>query len=102
VSVAAEIVPVSPEQATDVQTAVMERLRAFLHPLTGGLDSTGWDFGRQPHRSDLFALAEGTAGVDHIRRLVVTAVADEGNARPDRFLVYSGDHQIVMVGEGVE
>jgi predicted phage baseplate assembly protein len=99
VEVAAEIVPVSLDAATDVQAAVLARLSAFLHPLTGGLDGQGWNFGRQPYRSDLYALIEHVPGVDHVRRLTVTTEADDGVARPDRFLVYSGDHQITMAGE---
>lgn len=97
VSVTAEVVPLAPDAATDVQNAVIERLNAFLHPLTGGLDSTGWPFGRKPYRSDLFALIERTPGVDHVRRLIITEVDERGTARPERFLVYSGEHQITMV-----
>lgn len=96
VTVTAEIVPVSLEKATDVQTAVLARLATFLHPLTGGLAETGWAFGRKPYRSDFYALLEDTRGVSHIRRLVVT---EAGDVRADRFLVYSGDHQITMVGQ---
>lgn len=95
VIVTAEIVPVSLEAATDVQTAVMTSLATFLHPLTGGLDGQGWAFGRKPYRSDLYALIESTPGVDHVRQLIV---AEEGNVRPARFLVYSGDHHITLIG----
>jgi hypothetical protein len=98
VTVTAEIVPVSIEAAADVQAVVLARLAAFLHPLTGGLDGQGWAFGRKPYRSDLHALIEGTPGVDHVRYLSVTEKADDGLG-VDRFLVYSGDHQIIMVSE---
>jgi predicted phage baseplate assembly protein len=94
VAVTAEVVPISPEAAGNVQVAVLTRLAAFLHPLTGGLDKQGWAFGRKPYRSDLYALVEGTRGVDRVRWLTV---AEECGVRPDRFLVYSGDHQITMV-----
>lgn len=97
VNVNAEIVPVDMARATDVRTAVIERLQAFLHPLTGGLDGKGWAFGRTPYRSDLFALIERISGVDHVRRLVI---AEEGATETARFLVYSGEHVISMVGGG--
>jgi hypothetical protein len=96
VTVSVEVVPVVPEAATDVQTAVTAQLAAFLHPLTGGLDGAGWAFGRKPYRSDLYALIEHTPGVSYVRRLAVEEQPDEGVARPERFLVYSGDHEIVM------
>jgi hypothetical protein len=98
VDVRAEVVPQRLEAVTDVQTAVHERLRAFLHPLHGGPDGKGWDFGRKPHRSDLYALIEETPGVDHVRRLEVAETAREGGARPGRFLVFSGDHEITLSG----
>lgn len=98
VDVRAEVVPQRLEAVTDVQTAVHERLRAFLHPLHGGPDGEGWDFGRKPHRSDLYALIEETPGVDHVRRLEVTETPREGGARPGRFLVFSGGHEITLSG----
>jgi predicted phage baseplate assembly protein len=98
VTVTAEVVPHVLEAASDVQTAVLERLSAFLHPLTGGFDGRGWELGRKPYRSDLFALIEGTPGIDHVRRLAVSEVAREGGARAERFLVYSGEHAITVTG----
>lgn len=98
VSVQAEVVPVAPEEAADVQTAVHARLDTFLHPLTGGLDRAGWPFGRKPYRSDLYALIERVPGVSYVRRLAVDETPDTGGARDDRFLVYSGDHEITMAG----
>jgi predicted phage baseplate assembly protein len=59
----------------DVADAVGDRTRAalarFLHPLTGGPRGEGWAFGRKPHRSDLYALLEGVAGIDHVEALTV-------------------------------
>ncbi|HEX9374158.1 MAG TPA: putative baseplate assembly protein, partial [Roseiflexaceae bacterium] len=98
VSVTAEVAPVSIEAATDVQTAILAALDAFLHPLTGGIDGAGWAFGRKPYRSDLYALVERVPGVSYVRLLVVDEQPDPGGARTDRFLVYSGDHQIAMSG----
>ncbi len=95
VTVMAEVAPRSLEAAADVQVAILTRLAAFLHPLTGGLDGQGWAFGRKPYRSDLYALIESTPGVNHVRRLTVT---EEGDVRPERFLVYSGSHLITMLG----
>jgi hypothetical protein len=95
VTVKSDVVPINPEQTGDVKTAVLERLEKFLHPLTGGLEGKGWAFGRKPYRSDLLALLEGTPGVDHLRSL---SVAEEGEVRPGRFLVFSGNHEISMTG----
>lgn len=98
VAVRAELVPVHMEAASNVQAAVLARLEAFLHPLTGGVTGTGWAFGRRPHRSDLYALVEGTTGVDHVRRLAVTTTAEAPEEGAKYALVYSGAHEVSIVG----
>jgi hypothetical protein len=98
VDVTAEIALRSIEGASAVEQAVERTLAAFLHPLTGGLEGEGWDFGRKPHRSDLFALIESIEGVDHIRRLDIAETEDQpGVTATGRFLVYSGKHTIRLV-----
>ena len=81
--------------ARDVDLAVRAALAAFLHPLTGGQEGCGWDFGRHPHRSDLYALLEAIPGVDHVRALSVSENVDRPGANDnDRFLVCSGRHSV--------
>ncbi|MGK7899309.1 MAG: putative baseplate assembly protein, partial [Xenococcus sp. (in: cyanobacteria)] len=96
VDITAEIALTSLEGATDIAQAVEERLEKFLNPLKGGFEKTGWDFGRQPYKSDLYRLIEGISGVDHVRSLKVNDDIEEpkGAKQTDRFLVYSGKHEI--------
>ena len=54
---------------------VEEAIRTFLSPLTGGVDGTGWEFGRAVFRSELYQLIEGIAGVDHVRQLLLNGHA---------------------------
>ena len=42
---------------------VRDRLTTFLHPLIGGVDGTGWDFGQPVYQSQLATLLEATEGV---------------------------------------
>ena len=98
VEVAADIVPVSLEDATNVETAVRARLAEFLHPLTGGPASAGWDFGRRPFRSDLFALIEALPGVDHVRTLSLVEKETLESPSPGAFLIYSGQHALTLAG----
>lgn len=97
VTVTAEVVPRSLDAATDVQSAISSRLAAFLHPLTGGPEGSGWAFGRRPFRSDLYSLVERTPGVDYVRLLQVDETGD-GTSQPETFLIFSGTHRITMVG----
>jgi len=52
-----------------VQQNVEQAIRSFLSPLTGGVDGTGWEFGRSVFRSELYQVLEGIAGVDHVHQL---------------------------------
>ena len=100
VDVAVELALRSLEGVSAVEAAALEALTRFLHPLTGGLDGTGWDFSRRPHRSDLFAWLEAVPGVDHVRSLQVTETEDRvGASRAGRFLVYSGAHTVALIYE---
>jgi predicted phage baseplate assembly protein len=100
VDVNAQIALVALEGASAVEQAVQQKLASFLHPLTGGLDGAGWDFGRKPHHSDVYALIEAVPGVDHIRSLVIHETEDQsGVSTTGRFLVFSGTHKIDLVFE---
>ena len=97
VTVTVEIALSSMEGASVVEQAVYQKLADFLHPLTGGSDNKGWAFGRQPHKSDFYALIEAVHGVDHIRFLSVSETEEQAGAiGTDRFLVYSGEHTIFL------
>ena len=96
VAVEVDLVPLASTSAAEVRGGVLAGLAAYLHPLTGGADGAGWDFGQRPHRSDLIALVEGLPGVDHVRHLAMAEAAD-GPILPGRFLVCSGDHRVTLV-----
>lgn len=72
VTVAATVVPASLAVADAVLSRVTAALDGFLHPLTGGREGQGWPFARIPHASDLYAVIEAVAGVDHVRVLKVS------------------------------
>ena len=98
VDVKVTIAVVSLESVSVVERVVGEKLASFLHPLTGGLEGRGWDFGRKPHRSDVYALLEAIPGVDHLRSLEITETEDQpGIGATGRFLVFSGSHTVSLV-----
>ena len=96
VAVEVDLVPLASASAAEVRGDVLAGLAAYLHPLTGGANGEGWDFGQRPHRSDLIALVEGLPGVDHVRHLAMAEAAD-GPILPGRFLICSGDHRVTLV-----
>lgn len=101
VNVVVEIALTSLEASSDVDVNVESALKKFLHPLTGGQDGNGWDFGRLPQKSDLFSLLEVIPGVDHIRGLNLTLISDRGEDADINkmrcFLIYAGTISITTV-----
>ena len=66
VSVTAEVCPVSIDMIVPLKNKILETLNRFLHPITGGFDHKGWDFGRGVYESDIYSLIEGIDGVDYV------------------------------------
>jgi hypothetical protein len=88
-----EIVPQSVANAGTVQANVLKALQQFFHPLTGGQQGSGWQFGRRPHHSDVYAVLEAVPGVRYVHALDIQpadAIIDQ------QTLIYSGTHQIEL------
>jgi hypothetical protein len=100
VSVRAEIIPVAPEDAARVEARVRTRLNRFLHPLTGGRDGSGWEFGATVYLSDIAALLEDTPGVDAVQFVQLMAGASVHGeyltVSPDQ-LPAAGDSQLKLI-----
>ncbi|MCL6590413.1 MAG: putative baseplate assembly protein [Firmicutes bacterium] len=56
-----------------IEGRVTENLRKFFHPLRGGPENAGWDFGRNVYQSEVYEVIENTAGVDYVTDLVLQA-----------------------------
>jgi len=94
VSIKVELV-ILPDCSAIVVENVQQVLNRFLHPLTGGDDKQGWQFGRVPHESDLYAQIKTVPGIDYIRHLEIVKKEDlEKIKNTERFLIYSGTHDI--------
>ncbi|MBU7005767.1 baseplate J/gp47 family protein [Phosphitispora fastidiosa] len=109
ISVSAAITAKTIDMVPLVENRVLKELDGMLHPLTGGLDGRGWEFGRLPRLSDFFALLEGIDGVDHVDVLTMVSRSESGqeirispNNQTDQempeygpnALVYSGKHVV--------
>jgi predicted phage baseplate assembly protein len=112
ISVTVDLYPVSLSVAATAEKNAVEQLSAFLHPLTGGLDGQGWQFGQVPCLSDILALLHGIEGVDHLENLklkveepesgtVIVVDTEETMFVPSPFtLVSSGEHDIRLKRKG--
>ena len=129
VTVETTVVVTSIEAADPAGDQSRTALERYLHPLTGGAAGQGWPFGLRPHASELSALLEAVAGVDHVRSLAVSYQPEtedperklalerilqrsltEASDQPererdlqswlDRALIYSGPHEVSVALEG--
>ena len=77
-------------------------LSTFLDPIVGGPSGLGWPFGRDVFRSEILALIDGVAGVDHVTALELVAEGCEplcGNiCVSPTSLVTSGTHSVTLEG----
>jgi len=100
VDVDCEIAVSDPGVAAEIEPAAKSALDRYLHPVTGGPRGMGWDFGREPKRSDFFGLLEEIPGVSHIRELRVSLIPDRpGSEKTGRFLICSGNHKVTTTLE---
>jgi len=89
--------------AVAVRQDIEAALRAFLHPLSGGVAGTGWEFGRSVYQSEIYQVIEGVHGVDCVMRVALAAqghVQFEGHniaLTQPHGLVFSGAHQLELI-----
>lgn len=119
ISVSANIIPERLEEADLVRRQVKEGLTEFFHPLRGGPDGNGWEFGRDVFVSEVSRVIEDTDGVHHAEDVeICSSFYDDGRAAvsmpPDHdltrliyqvdigeeYLVASGNHLIALNGIG--
>ena len=91
-----EIAVLNAAHAGAIETLVAQRLRDFLHPVTGR-GGAGAEFGRYPQLAELYATVEEAPGVDHVRSLDI--VTDARPGRSAYFLVYPGKIAVTAVLE---
>jgi predicted phage baseplate assembly protein len=97
VGVDVSVVVNRPQDANQVEQALAMALDRYLHPIRGGPANSGWDFGRVPQRSDLYALIEKIPGVSYIGSLNITMTSERPAAGKARhLLVCSGLHTLTM------
>ncbi len=102
VSVSTTVVAETIDIVPVVENRVLQVLNAVLHPLTGGWEGKGWEFGRLPQPSDLYAPLEDIDGVNYIETLSITLTNESGSETLDpalieyapNALIYSGRHAI--------
>ena len=71
ISVSVDVFVTSIDLISVVDREVKTKLDEFFHPLTGGPEGTGWDFGRDVNVADIYALLGEIDGLEHIENLIL-------------------------------
>lgn len=95
-------VAVRPEaDLAEVKHAVEQNLTTYFHPLTGGDNGTGWEFGGEVFYSDVVRVVLQTAGVARVLNNNLTIQLDDQKFAPcqdaplcENNLLYSTRHNI--------
>ena len=99
VTVEATVFVKSLDLVATAEQRVKKQLEEFLHPLKGGPEKEGWEFGRDLAASDLYALLEAIDEVDHVGRISLflgDSSSDEQVVVGADALIASGPHRITM------
>jgi uncharacterized phage protein gp47/JayE len=104
VSVRIKVAARSIAQTADAETHTRKALDEFLHPLKGGPERKGWEFGQGLSISGLYGEIEKLSAVDHVEELTITPAANNDDylaVRPYQILA-SGDIDVsVTVAEEI-
>jgi len=71
INVAADLALHADAPPEEALRAAHEAIEAFLDPLTGGPERSGWPFGRALHASDVYAVLEQVSLVDYVENVRV-------------------------------
>lgn len=81
VSVRVELRAAPNTPQAQIEANVLARLYRFLNPLTGGLEGTGWPFGRDLFISDVYQCLQGLPDVQFIRSVEMFQTQSGGEPR---------------------
>jgi len=110
VSVDATVQSTGVTSISGLKTEIESTLAAHLHPITGGSEGTGWEFGEPPTADSLASLLNSVPGVDTVTELSTTVQIGDDTVQlrrglssmqlPVDGLVCTGSHEIsVQVGD---
>jgi len=97
INITAGVKPENPGESSVVERRIIKNLEAFFHPITGGEKKTGWDFGRNVYKSEIYAEIERTEGVEFVEYVKFDRPGQEYIEIGDNSLGYSGSHKINMI-----
>ena len=89
----------------EVERMASDALYTFLNPFTGGVDGTGWPFGRDLYLSEVYGLLQRIPSVDYVdgvRIHIVESGTTLSRPAPPRvtvssnMLICSAEHEVTV------
>jgi hypothetical protein len=109
VNVKALLVSTDLEAVSEVESRVRTGIEQFLHPLKGGKEGNGWNFGQIPSISSFHFLLSDINGISYIEKIDITLKDENGSLvelskLPKRAMPCNGKHEISVLwkAEGEE
>jgi hypothetical protein len=114
IDVSAVLITKTIESKPVIEYEARKKIIEFLHPLTGGEDGNGWEFGSVPCISDIYSIFECINYVDYVKNVTVVLQAEESSKvvvltdtsniikLPGYVLPFSGKHTITAQWEPEE
>jgi len=95
VTVEAVVVAANSDAGASIVVQCEQALGKYLHPLTGGPAGGGWEFGRRPYESDVYALLESIRGLEYVRSLSILVKEERpGLLESEMFLICAGEQSV--------
>ena len=105
IKIAAKLKAAPHADPTRVDDEATSLLHAYFHPIRGGRDGTGWEFGRPVHIGEVYAVLQRVHGVEFVEDARIFPISPWGGkpgAQQQRVdlsssaLVFSVDHKMVV------
>jgi hypothetical protein len=103
VAVMAQVRAKAGSDSRQVAADVEKRLYRYINPVHGGLDESGWPFGRSLSLSDVYAVIQKSTGVDYVDEVELFSVENgertEATTKigiPANSLLCSHKHEIMV------
>ena len=97
IRVEAVIVSAGADSGAAAVARCRQEIDRYLHPLTGGDDGRGWEFGQLPHESDLHACLEAIRELEYVRSLSIRMIEERrGLLESKKFLICAEEPKIQL------
>lgn len=77
VEIKAEVTPLPDVEEAAAKEQVVEAVKSFLDPHTGGEEGKGWPFGRNVFVSEIFSLLDQLPGIDYVTKVEMKTAASD-------------------------